>query len=243
MSKIAIIAALPGELKPLVRGWQQRGKNLWAGRIADHEAVAIAGGIGAAAAQRAAERAFAEGSPSVLVSYGWAGALTCAVKPPDACVISEIVDAATGEKFTTASADGFRLITLDRVARYEEKRALAQKHQAVLVDMEAAAVARMAAARGIPFYCFKGISDGYLDRLPDFSRFISGSGELRMPAFLAYVAVRPQYWASLWRLGANSSAAANGLADLVREHLPQGVAGTHISRDIAARDMGHPDSY
>ena len=45
MSKIAIIAALPGELKPLVRGWQQRGKNLWAGRLGDHEAIAIAGGI------------------------------------------------------------------------------------------------------------------------------------------------------------------------------------------------------
>ena len=214
MNTIAIIAALPGELKPLARGWQQRGKNLWAGRIGDHEAVAIAGGIGAAAAQRAVERAFAEGNPSALVSYGWAGALTCAVKPPDACVISEIVDAATGERFTTASTDGFRLITLDRVVRYDEKRALAQKHQAVLVDMEAAAVARMAVARGIPFYCFKGISDGYLDRLPDFSRFISGSGEMRMPAFLTYVTLRPRYWGSLRRLGVNSSAAASAVADL-----------------------------
>ena len=224
MSKIAIIAALPGELKPLVRGWQQRGKNLWAGRVGDHEAVAIAGGIGAAAAQRAVERAVAEGNPGALVSFGWAGALTCAVKPPDACVISEIVDAATGEKFTTASADGFRLITLNRVARYDEKRALAQRYQAVLVDMEAAAVARMAVARGIPFYCFKGISDGYLDRLPDFSRFINSSGELRMPAFLSYVALRPQYWASLRRLGANSSAAASAVADLMKENLKQSLS-------------------
>jgi adenosylhomocysteine nucleosidase len=221
MSKIAIIAALSGELKPLVRGWQQRGKNLWARQIGDHEAIAIAGGIGAAAARRAVERAFAEGNPGALISFGWAGALTCAVKPPDACVISEIVDDTSGERFKTASTDGFRLITLDRVARYDEKRALAQKHQAVLVDMEAAAVARMAIERGIPFYCFKGISDGYLDRLPDFSRFISGSGELRMPAFLFYVALRPQYWASLWRLGANSSAAAIGLADLATATLKQ----------------------
>jgi len=157
----------------------------------------------------------------VLVSYGWAGALTCAVKPPEACVISEIVDAASGEHFATASVDGFRLITLDRVARYDEKRALAQKHQAVLVDMEAAAVARMAVARRIPFYCFKGISDGYLDRLPDFSRFINDSGELRVPAFLSYVALRPNYWASLRRLGVNSSAAASAVADLMKENLKQ----------------------
>jgi adenosylhomocysteine nucleosidase len=228
MNNIAIIAALPGELKPLVRGWESRGRNMWAGRIAGCEAFAIAGGIGAAAAKRAVERAVAEANPNALISYGWAGALTCAVKPPDACVISEIVNAASGEHFATASRDGFRLITLDRVARYDEKRALAQKHQAVLVDMESAAVARMAAARGIPFYCFKGISDGYLDRLPDFSQFINGSGELRMPAFLTYAALHPRYWGSLRRLGENSSEAARALANLMQQNLEQSFSGIAV---------------
>lgn len=219
MSTIAIIAALPGELKPLVGGWQLRGRNLWTGRMGDSEAIAVAGGMGAEAAQRAIERAVAESNPNILVSYGWAGALTCAVKPPQACVISEVVDAAKGERFTTASPDGYRLVTLDRVARYDEKRALATQHQAVLVDMEASAIARIAAARSLPFYCFKGISDGYLDRLPDFSRFINGDGELRMAAFLVYAALHPQYWSSLQRLGKNSSAAADGLSSLARQVL------------------------
>ncbi|MGB7190754.1 MAG: hypothetical protein WBD10_11500 [Acidobacteriaceae bacterium] len=219
MKRIAIVAAMPGELKPLVHGWERRGRNFWAGRIADCEAVAIAGGMGAPAARRAVERAFVESKPDVLVSYGWAGALTCAVKPCEACVIRDIVDEVTGERFSTASADGFRLITLNRVACYGEKRALAEKHQAVLVDMEAAAVARMAAARNIPFYCFKGISDGYLDRLPDFSRFINLNGELRMSAFLAYAALRPQYWDSLRRLGANSRAAADALVKVMEAAL------------------------
>lgn len=211
MSTIAIIAALPAELKPLVRTWQSPGSNLWTGRIGESQAIAIAGGMGAAAAERAVERAFAESNPAILVSYGWAGALTCAVKPPQVCVISEVIDAAKGESFATASPNGFRLVTLDRVARYDEKRALAMQHQAVLVDMEAAAIARAAAARSLPFYCFKGVSDGYLDRLPDFSRFINANGELRMPTFLAYAALHPQYWASLQHLGKNSSAAANAL--------------------------------
>jgi adenosylhomocysteine nucleosidase len=219
MSRIAIIAALPGELKPLVGGWQRRGRNLWAGRIAGHDAIAIAGGIGAAAVDRAVERVFAELAPDVVVSYGWTGALTCAVKPPAACAISEVVDAASGERFATRCSDGYRLITLDRVARADEKRGLAAKHQAVMVDMEAAAVARMAAARQIPFYCFKGVSDGYNDQLPDFSRFIGLDGELRMAALLAHVAVRPKYWPSMLRLGKNSSAAASALAGLAEEHL------------------------
>lgn len=220
MKKIAIIAALPGELKPLVRGWEQRRRNLWAGRVGDCDAIAVAGGMGARAAGRAVERVLAEANPDVLVSYGWAGALTCAVKAGAACVISEVVEDGTGERFATANSDGYRLITLDRVARSDEKRALAQKHQAVLVDMEAATVARMAAARGVPFYCFKGISDGYADRLPDFNRFVDTErGELKMGSFVAYAAVRPVYWGSLWRMGKNSGVAAHGLVELVKGSL------------------------
>lgn len=217
MKKLGIIAALPGELKPLVRGWERRGRNLWAGRIANCEAVAIAGGIGAKAAERAAEQLFAELSPEALVSYGWAGALTCAVKPPAAHPIGDVIDAGTGERFETASVGGYRLITLDHVAGANEKHGLAQRFQSALVDMEAAAVARVAAAHGIPFYCFKGVSDGYTDQLPDLSRFIDGEGRLRIAALLAHVAVRPEYWASMQRLGVNSGAAANAVAEVLKE--------------------------
>jgi adenosylhomocysteine nucleosidase len=66
-SRIAIIAALPGELKPLVQmreqqgDWQRPEPNIWTGHIAGHDAIAIAGGIGSAAAARAVGHAFAEG--------------------------------------------------------------------------------------------------------------------------------------------------------------------------------------
>ena len=223
MRKIAIIAALPGELKPLVRNWQRRERNLWAGRIGERDAVAIAGGIGAAAAGRAVERVFTEANLDVVVSYGWAGALTCAVKPRTACAISEVIDAGTGESFVTNYPGGYRLITLDHVARADEKRGLAERYQSVLADMEAATVARMAAARQVAFYCFKGISDGYNDQLPDFSRFINSEGELRMAAFLAYVSVHPKYWPSMQRLGKNSSAAASAVAGLAEECLKQSL--------------------
>lgn len=219
MNRIAIIAALPAELKPLVKqGWQPRGRDMWTGHIHDSEAIGIAGGMGAAAARRAVEQAFAEFNPDTLVSYGWAGALTCAVKPPHACAISEVIDDTTGERFTTDSPEGYRLITLDHVARANEKRALAQKHQAVLADMEAAEVARAAQQHRAAFYCIKGISDGYNDHLPDFNLFIR-DGKLHMPGFLAYVALRPQYWRGLKRMGQQSTGAAKNMASLVREGL------------------------
>jgi len=224
MSRVAIIAALPGELKPLVSGnggnWRRSQPNVWTGTLAGHEATAIAGGIGSAAAARAVETALTHGSPDALVSYGWAGALTCALKPPGAYPISEVIDHRSGEHFATRSPEGTRLVTLDRVARPDEKRSLAQKHQAVLVDMEAATVARLAAQNSIPFYCFKGISDGYNDHLPDFSAFITESGQFRMPIFVTYAALRPVYWSALIRLGKNSSEAASNLAQSLSKYLP-----------------------
>ena len=221
MKRIGIIAALPGELRPLVRGWQKRGRNLWVGRVTDCEATAVAGGIGAIAAEREAEHMLTEFDAEAIVSYGWAGALTCAVKPPTACAISEVIDVASGQPYATKCARGYRLITLDRVAGPNEKRGLAEKYQSVLVDMEAAAVARVACARNVPFYCFKGIADGYNDQLPDFSRFIDESGQLRMAPLLAHAAAHPKYWSSMQRLGKNSRAAATALAGLLEEWIKE----------------------
>lgn len=223
MSRIAIIAALPAELKPLVRGWQRIEPNVWSGAIAGRPALAVAGGMGANAATRAVARATAAGEIDTLISYGWAGALTCAVKPPSVHAISEVVDARTGERFASSAPSGLRLVTLDRVARYEEKRRLAETYQSVLVDMEAATVARLAAAHNLAFYCFKGISDAYTDRLPDFTPFIGHQGEFRTAAFAAYAALRPGYWSSLFRLGQMSSQAASQLASFVPQSLQQAL--------------------
>ncbi|HEX3471309.1 MAG TPA: nucleoside phosphorylase [Silvibacterium sp.] len=215
MSRIAIIAALPGELKPLIHGWRRTEPNVWSGVIAGHEAIAIAGGMGSAAAGRAVTQALDHDRPDALISYGWCGAITCAVKPPMAFAISEVIDHSTGDSFRTASTEGLRLVTLDHVAGPNEKRPLAEKHQAVLVDMEAATVARLAVENNLAFYCFKAISDAYTDNLPDFNRFISPAGQLRTSAFMTYAVIHPGYWAALIRLGTNSGVAASNLARLL----------------------------
>ena len=222
-TRIAIVAALPGELAPLVRGWKSTAKHAWTGAIGPHACLAIAGGMGAPSVNRAVARVRSEFDPHVLVSYGWAGALTCAVKPGMACAISEVVDVTNGKRVTTDNPQGIRLLTLNHVARGDEKRKLAERYQSVLVDMEAAAVSRLARQQRLRFFCFKGVSDGYNDRLPDFGRFISTEGQLRMPPFLAYVAMRPWYWASLARLGTMSRTAATALATLAAETLQQSL--------------------
>jgi adenosylhomocysteine nucleosidase len=227
MPSLALIAALPAELKPLLvvgsaRGWQKRGP-LFHGRIGSTEAVAIAAGMGAAAATHACAAILAAGSIDTLVSVGYAGSASCGLTPPQACAVREVIDAATGECFATdlptAPAPGQlkpqRLITLDRVASPDEKRRLAAQHQAVLVDMEAAAVARFARDHNLRFLCFKAVTDGANDKLPDFNRFTGADGQLRMPAFLAYLARHPQYWGAVRTLASNSRAASRELANLV----------------------------
>jgi adenosylhomocysteine nucleosidase len=215
MKTIGIIAALPGELKPLVAGWERRGK-VFVGRIGQFDAVAAHAGMGADAATRACAQVLASGNVEALVSVGWAGSLSCGLRPPDAVPVREVVDARTGERFATDNHDGQRLITLDHVAAAQEKRRLAESYQAVLVDMEAATVARLARAKNLQFLCFKGVSDGPNDKLPDFNRFTSTDGQLRMPALVLYALAHPQYWTALGQLAKNSRLAAEEVSKLFK---------------------------
>jgi nucleoside phosphorylase len=140
----------------------------------------------AGAGQSAATRAFAaieDGGPIDLVfSIGWAGALTPDARHRHAHNVAGVIDTRTGERFAATPA---RAISgsppAPRVADPAEKRRLASTYNAALVDMEAAAIARLAAMRGIPFYAIKGVSDGLNDRLPDFNRFLSPHGQFQLP--------------------------------------------------------------
>jgi adenosylhomocysteine nucleosidase len=108
------------------------------------------------------------------------------------------------------------LVTVAKVADEAEKKHLAATYEAGLVEMEAAGVARLVRMRGIPFYCIKGISDGYSDKLPDFNRFISADGHFQLVRFVFFVVPRPWYWPALIRMGENSKRAARSIAVSVR---------------------------
>jgi adenosylhomocysteine nucleosidase len=222
MRRVGIIAAMPGELKPLVQGWKPvhlpHGENAWQGNIEGAACIAVCAGMGKAAAERACSFAMRDAPLNTLVSLGWAGALSCGLQPGDAYVVNEVVDGASGEAFPTQSparpgnAPPFRLVTINHVALAMEKRRLGQSYQAVLVDMEAATVARFARSQGIPFYCLKAVSDTATEVLPDFSRYTDTQGQLQLAALLAHVAIRPRYWPGLVRIGKNGRKGAYAMA-------------------------------
>ena len=223
MTRTAIIAAFPGELKPLVHGWPHSARNgvrFWAQRDAEDEWIAACAGAG----QGAATRAFAgieDGGPIDLVfSIGWAGALRGGLTPGTAHNVAGVIDIQTGERFNCdAEAGEVWLVTSSRVCAEEEKRRLASTYRAGLVDMEAAAIARLAAMREIPFYCIKGVSDGLTARLPDFNRFLQPDGKLQLSRLVLFSILRPWYWPALLEMGENSRKASQRIAESLFEFL------------------------
>jgi adenosylhomocysteine nucleosidase len=223
MTRVAFIAALPGELKPFVRGWphsQRNGVRFWAQRNPEDEWIAACAGAG----QEAATRAFAaieDGGPVDLVfSVGWAGALRTNLAAGSAHNVAGVIDVRTGERFNCeAGAGEMWLATSPWVADEAEKQRLAGTYGAALVDMEAAAVARLAAMREIPFYCVKGVSDSLHERLPDLNSFIAPNGQFQTGRFVLFAALRPIYWPSLVRMGENSRRASQRIAESLLDFL------------------------
>ncbi|HEX3731238.1 MAG TPA: hypothetical protein VHV47_15610 [Opitutaceae bacterium] len=216
MRRIALIAALPGELRYLVGGWEsesREGVRLW--RFAaggDLEIIAACAGMGAAAAARAFAAARRDGPLGLVVSAGWAGSLRPELKAGRVCRLAGVIDARTGERFPTdgGGPDGWA-VTAAAAAGREEKWRLAAAFGATVVEMEAAEIARQARAAGVPFRCLKAVSDGWNEDLPDFGKFMDADGGLRWGGFAAEVLARPWRWPRLMRLGRNSGRAARNL--------------------------------
>jgi adenosylhomocysteine nucleosidase len=256
-SRVAIIAAMPGELKPLVRGWpheKHNGVDLWRWRFDEGEWVAACAGAGQQAATRAFSEIEKDGAIDRVISVGWAGALSESFVHGKAYGVSGVIDMRTGERFAAEVAGepadksprsqnrdlghparlrNLWLVTSPRVADAEEKRRLADAYDAGLVDMEAAAVARLAAMRRIPFHCIKGVSDGFVDHLPDFNRFLSPAGEFRLAPFILFALLRPIYWPSLIRMGENSKQASQSIAECLFDFLDE--------RAYIRKRNGYPD--
>jgi adenosylhomocysteine nucleosidase len=225
---IAIVAALEGELKPFVHGarkWERRqsreGCSVWEYRHTDGCWIAACAGMGGARAALAFAEIEKVAAVDGVCSVGWVGALDGAIKAESVSRASLVIDTKTGERFRPADSqlDWPVLATTAWVAGEREKQRLAASYGAGLVDMEAAAIARIALGKGIPFYCVKAVSDDADAWLPNLNSFIGDNGRLKMMPFLAHVAVRPGSWSGLMKLGQHSSAAAKNLAEALYDWL------------------------
>lgn len=218
-----MVAALEREVRLLLKRWRRV--------VREHEgrsftffesgqAVLVCGGIGAEAARRATEAVIALYQPGLVQSVGFAGALDPGLKVGEIFSPSLVVDARDGSSVETGSGRGI-LVSAAMIAGAEQKMKLAQSYGAQAVDMEAAAVARGAQARGVRFMAVKAISDESTFAMPSMDGFVDGRGQFRTGRFAAFAAARPWLWASVIQLARNSARASAALCAELDRYLNQ----------------------
>lgn len=223
---LGIVVAMPLEARSLRPGRSRGG----AGEPALRRCVVVSG-VGPQRAAAAAERLVARGAGHLL-SVGVAGALVPALSPGTLFVADAVVGA--DEPSVSFRADGlwhWRLLAGVRervrvrrgvlatsaraVLSPAAKQALAARTGAAALDMEAAAVARVAARAGVPFAAIKAICDP-LERCVPASALglVRESGRLDVRALLGVLARGPSAWRALAAPARDYAAARRALAAL-----------------------------
>lgn len=222
--RIAILAALPRELAPLVRHWPRRERLAAEGAelfVCDR-AVAVCAGMGRERAALALTLAARQGPLREVLSVGYAGALRPGMPRNTIVSPGAVIDARDGERYLCPGGSGV-LLTSDVVLGPQEKSQAAARWNADLVDMEATAVAQSAQQRGLRFRAIKVISDEAEDRLPDMSRFTNPQGGIREAAFAGSLLLRPWELPAALRLGRRATQASHVLARELRRYLEEAI--------------------
>lgn len=214
----AMIAALPREVRALVKGWERR--RIAGGVVvySNGDAVVACAGMGAARVALAVHAAMDAMPVTDLISVGLAGACDSKMRVGEIVRAGVVVDARTGERFENSQ---FRqvLVSSDGIASVKEKARLHASYSAAAVDMEAASVARLAQAHGLGFHAIKAISDEAEFEVEGLARFSTAEGQFRETAFALYAALRPALWGKVIALGRNSSKAVDALTEALRGEL------------------------
>ena len=222
--KVAIIVAMKREVEPLLKAWRKQGKKIRRGKYGSASSyrcdnvVVLVSLIGAEFAAYAAKMAVDSIKAERIISAGLAGGLRIGMEPGSVIRPAEVIDGSTGEKYATV---GHRrqglLVTMASVSSREEKQRLAAMFDADAVDMEAAAVAKVARMSGTPFLAVKAISDPLEFEMPPMDRFIGRWGKLNLLKLIGYAALRPRTWGALNALRKNSRIASEALAEELKK--------------------------
>jgi adenosylhomocysteine nucleosidase len=225
MIGIAIVAAMEREVRPLIGSWKVRtiehdGRRY---RLFENGGTAlVCAGIGAAAARRATEAVIREVDPVRVISVGFAGALEGprdrSLQVGDVLEPRTVINAADGARTEVGSGEGI-LVSSAAVAGKEQKLRFSKAYGARAVDMEAAAVAQGAQARGVEFGALKAISDAADFSLPSIDSFVAHDGSFQSAKFACHVILRPWLWGTTIALARNSSKASHALCGALMSYL------------------------
>jgi adenosylhomocysteine nucleosidase len=219
-SRIAILAPMRSELRPLVRllslkaSGSGEGSLLWCA-FGPAEIVATTTGIGTLAASSKAEMVLDASPIDYLIVVGIAGGIGPSVEIGDLVVPEIVIDLSTRTEYKpsilgSTEARG-KLVTSDEVPIDLAEVARLERQGVIAADMETAAIAAVCERRRCPWSVFRAISDRADDGSTDAAVFgLAGpDGEANLPAVIRFVLTNPKRIPQLARLARGSSLAAN----------------------------------
>jgi len=253
MATIGLVAAMPEEVKPLlarvgpVRRETSGGFNLYRFRCGEHAACLVESGMGTQHAAGATNALIEAAKPGLIISFGMAGAVTPGLGVGDVIIAQRLLLArerlfSEQQGLSTELAEtaiellqrklegssfpicGGTCITVGAIlAKGETARLLPAGVINPVLEMETAAVAKIAAREGIPLLAVRAISDDASEELGfNISDFTDRDMNIRVHRVLWSVTRRPWLVPQLLRLARNSRRAGVNLADAV-VHLVEGL--------------------
>ena len=161
--------------------------------------------------------------PRIVISAGFSGGLSPALKVGDLVLATELADVEGHTWTATWPGDlpsgtwnppvtrGRVLTTTGLVDDPEQKRRLGEEYQAIAVDMESAVAARFCRQRGIPYGCLRSISDDWNTPLSPAVAWLAPDGRVSWWRLLAALIRSPRLMGELWRLAKQTRTAARQL--------------------------------
>jgi adenosylhomocysteine nucleosidase len=226
--RVAIIAPMPNELRPVVRmlGLRRTGERdgmpVYTGTVDGVEVVATRTGIGRALAESATEQLLQATDVDRVIVVGIAGGLEPVSAVGDLIVPEVVVDDATGERFTATPVGD---VTPKGVLRTGDEAdyglddgdvaRLRDQEGCTALDMETAAVARVCERNGIPWLAFRAISDMAGDESlgPVVMTLVNPDGSPRVWAGIRFLLGHPLRIRRFVQLGRDANAAAAAAAE------------------------------
>jgi len=241
--EVVVLAAMARELRPLVRTLGLRASPLggmpaWRSR----SVVAVAVGVGPERASAGTAHVLDEVDARRVLVTGVAGALDPDLEVGDLVRPDAVVDVRTARVLVAQRRDILRsdhqgsdvaragiLATVDRVFVVGDKTSTGSvapqlPRGATAVDMETAAIAAVAEARGIAWDVIRAVSDVAGTLTPDIAALLSPEGRVRLFAAVRLVLGRPHAAGRLVRLGVDTNRALRAATGaIVRELAADGV--------------------
>jgi len=240
---IAILGAVSEEIAGIKRKINIFGRvrldksEAWFGKWHGKNIVLVRTGVGRKRAQNTTHQVINKFNPEVIISIGYAGALTEGLNVGDLFVASTILSSESDSKSfemgdqknlkwlelakNTQPPENFklkvgRLITVDMVVHTPEaKKELRNEFGAEAVEMETLEIALLTCANKIPFISIRGISDAVNHELIDSSSFLGSDGEISKLRAGWYVLTHPKSLKNVFSLRSNTQIATQNLTDFI----------------------------